>query len=161
MSAARNQVWFRCGTSEVTSRLIDGQYPNYAQVIPTGEPKTRVVVRTGDFLQALKAASVMATDSAHVVRIAVEARDEAAGHHGLLTLRTATNEVGDAEVVVAAEVTGPDASVALNSRYLADMLGAMGAKVEMRLNGPLDVVGLGAPDDEDYLGVIMPVRVNS
>src|SRR6202022_1271510 len=68
VSKARNQIFFRAGTSEVTSRLIDGTYPNYTQVIPS-KSSTSVRLATGDLMQTGKAVSLFARDSANVIRI--------------------------------------------------------------------------------------------
>src|SRR5579859_3212154 len=86
VSKARNQVFFRAGSSEVTSRLIDGTYPNYAQVIPN-KSSTSVMVSTAELNQTVRAVSLFARDSANVIRIRTEA--------GGMVLSATTNEVGD------------------------------------------------------------------
>src|SRR5438105_6979080 len=86
VSKARNQIFFRAGTSEVTSRLIDGTYPNYTQVIPT-KSSTSIKVSTAELTQTVRAVSLFARDSANVIRLR-------ASQEGLL-LSATTNEVGD------------------------------------------------------------------
>src|SRR3979409_638460 len=85
ISKARNQIFFRAGTSELTSRLIDGKYPNYAQVIPS-KSSTKVRVSTSELTQTVRAVSLFARDSANVIRVKAEA--------GALILSATTNQVG-------------------------------------------------------------------
>ena len=117
ISKARNQVFFRAGTSEFTSRLIDGKYPNYAQVIPS-KSSTKVRVSTAELTQTVRAVSLFARDSANVIRLKAQA--------GALILSATTNEVGDSKAEVAADVDGPDIQIAFNARYVLDALGVIG-----------------------------------
>src|SRR5262249_10577558 len=91
VSRARNQVFFRAGASEVTSRLIDGQYPNYSQVIPN-KSSTVIRVSTAELTQTVRAVSLFARDSANVIRIRAQS--------GSLVLSATTNEGGDGRAEV-------------------------------------------------------------
>ena len=151
ISKARNQVFFRAGTSEVTSRLIDGTYPNYAQVIPS-KSSTRVKVSVAELNQTVRAVSLFARDSANVIRIRTEA--------GGLVLSATTNEVGDSRAELSAEVEGSEIQIAFNARYILDALAVLGGEqVELRFDGPLSPGLIKHPDSEDYQYVIMPVRM--
>jgi DNA polymerase III subunit beta len=151
VSKARNQVFFRAGSSEVTSRLIDGQYPNYSQVIPS-KSSTVIRVATAELTQTVKAVSLFARDSANVIRIRAQA--------GSLVLSATTNEVGDSRAELDANVDGPEVQIAFNARYVLDALGVVERdQVELKFDGPLSPGLITAPNGEDYLYVIMPVRV--
>jgi len=151
VSKARNQIFFRAGTSEVTSRLIDGTYPNYSQVIPN-KSSTVIKVPTGELTQTVRAVSLFARDSANVIRLR-------AGEGGLV-LSATTNEVGDSKAELNAAVDGSDIQIAFNARYLLDALTAIGGdEVELRFDGPLSPGLIRPPSGEEYLYVIMPVRV--
>ena len=151
ISKARNQIFFRAGTSEVTSRLIDGTYPNYAQVIPS-KSSTRVKVSVAELNQTVRAVSLFARDSANVIRV----RTEASG----LVLSATTNEVGDSRAELSAEVEGSEIQIAFNARYILDALAVLGGdQVELRFDGPLSPGLIKHPDSEDYQYVIMPVRM--
>src|SRR5713101_4059433 len=151
ISKARNQVFFRAGSSELTSRLIDGKYPNYAQVIPS-KSSTKVRVSTGELTQTVRAVSLFARDSANVIRVKAQS--------GALILSATTNEVGDSKAEMAADVDGSDIQIAFNARYVLDALGVMGTdEVELLFDGPLSPGLLRPPGKEHYLYVIMPVRV--
>lgn len=150
VSKARNQVFFRAGPSEVTSRLIDGTYPNYEQVIPT-KSSTTVRLSTSDLMQTVRAVSLFAKDSANVIRIRAQS--------GSLVITATTNEVGDSKAELAADVEGADVQIAFNARYVLDALSAMEEQVEFRFDGPLSPGLITPPGKDDYRYVIMPVRV--
>jgi DNA polymerase III subunit beta len=151
ISKARNQVFFRAGSSELTSRLIDGKYPNYAQVIPS-KSSTTVKVATSGLTQTVRAVSLFARDSANVIRVKAQS--------GVLTLSATTNEVGDSKAEMTAEVDGSDIQIAFNARYVLDALGVIGEdEVELLFDGPLSPGLMRPPGKDHYLYVIMPVRV--
>jgi DNA polymerase III subunit beta len=151
ISKARNQVFFRAGSSELTSRLIDGKYPNYAQVIPS-KSSTVVRVPTSEFTQTVRAVSLFARDSANVIRVKAQS--------GALTLSAMTNEVGDSKADINANVDGSDIQIAFNARYVLDALGVIGEdEVELLFDGPLSPGLMRPPGKDHYLYVIMPVRV--
>jgi len=151
ISKARNQIFFKAGNSELTSRLIDGKYPNYAQVIPS-KSSTKVKVPTAELTQTVRAVSLFARDSANVIRVKATP--------GAVTLSATTNEVGDSKAEMSAEVEGSEIQIAFNARYVLDALGVIGEdEVELLFDGPLSPGLLRPPGKEHYLYVIMPVRV--
>ncbi len=151
ISKARNQIFFRAGTAEVTSRLIDGTYPNYSQVIPS-KSSTVVRIPTAELTQTVRAVALFARDSANVIRVRAQP--------GALVLSATTNEVGDSRAEVEAQVEGAEVQIAFNARYMLDALGVMQVdQVELRFDGPLSPGIIKQPGTEDYLYVLMPVRV--
>jgi DNA polymerase-3 subunit beta len=151
VSKARNQVFFRAGTSEVTSRLIDGTYPNYSQVIPN-KSSTRIRVPTAELTQTVRAVSLFARDSANVIRLRAQGSS--------LVLSATTNEVGDSKAEVNAKVDGSEIQIAFNARYILDALSVLGSdEVELQFDGPLSPGLIRTPQNDDYLYVIMPIRV--
>jgi DNA polymerase-3 subunit beta len=150
VSPARNQVFIRCGSSEVTSRLIDGQYPNYAQVILPSHTTT-VRLKTAALVNALRPIAVFAVGNAAVIRLMARS--------GELVLSSRTQDVGDGRVSLEAAVDGDDVEMAFNARYLLDALTTVGEEVVLRLGGPLSPAVIVGGDDADGLCVVMPVRV--
>ena len=63
-----NQIYFAFGKTEITSRLIEGQFPDYQRIIPP-DAKTKVKLSTTDFLRATRAAAVFARDNSNIVRL--------------------------------------------------------------------------------------------
>jgi DNA polymerase-3 subunit beta len=151
ISKARNQIFFKAGNSELTSRLIDGKYPNYSQVIPS-KSSTKVKVPTAELTQTVRAVSLFARDSANVIRVKATS--------GAVVLSATTNEVGDSKAEMSADVEGSEIQIAFNARYVLDALGVIGEdEVELLFDGPLSPGLLRPPGKEHYLYVIMPVRV--
>jgi DNA polymerase-3 subunit beta len=150
-SDARNQVFFTLRDMEISSRLIEGNYPNYTQVIPA-HSTTTVVLSKELLLKSAKTAAVLARDASNPVRLR-------AGK-GELELLAQSAEVGDHDAPLPAKVEGEDVQVAFNARYLLDALQAIdGDDAELSLNGPLQPAVVRAQGRDDYLCVIMPVRV--
>ena len=151
LGRSRNHVFFSVPGVEVMSRLIEGTYPNYSQVIPE-QSNTTITVSTKDLLDRTRGVSIFARDSANVVRIKTEA--------GEISISANTSEVGSSEASVGAEIDGADIQIAFNSRYLLDVLALVGSdKVAMGFNGPLSPGVVKPAGKDDYTYVIMPVRV--
>jgi len=151
ISKARNQIFFKAGNSELTSRLIDGKYPNYSQVIPS-KSSTKVRLSTSELTQTVRAVSLFARDSANVIRVKAQP--------GAVVLSATTNEVGDSRAEMPADVEGSEIQIAFNARYVLDALGVIGEdQVELLFDGPLSPGLIRPPGKEHYLYVIMPVRV--
>ncbi|MHB8507765.1 MAG: DNA polymerase III subunit beta [Candidatus Dormibacteria bacterium] len=151
ISASRNHVFFNLPRLQLMSRLIEGTYPNYAQVIPD-QSNTHITLKTRELHERTRGVSIFARDSANVVRIKTEA--------GEVSISATTNEVGSSQASCPAEIDGADIQIAFNSRYLLDVLALLGSdKVQLSFNGPLSP-GVVRPDGkDDYTYVIMPVRV--
>ena len=149
----KNQVMFKTASVELVSRLIEGQFPNYQQIMPK-EWKTQVVVPTSEFLNAAKTASFFARDSANIVRLHIES--------GELTVRAESTELGDNESKIDAVVEGePSADIAFNAKYLTDALNVVESE-----QIKLEIVNAGSPgvirpvDSTDYVHVIMPMATS-
>lgn len=150
-SEARNQVFFTMKDVEISSRLIEGTYPNYAQVIPA-DSSTTVNIPTAALLREARTAAVLARDAANPVRLQVG--------EGTLTLRAQTAEVGDDEAPLTASVKGDDVQIAFNARYVLDALSVLDSdEVQLSFNGALHPGVIRPAGRDDYLCIIMPVRV--
>jgi DNA polymerase III subunit beta len=151
VGSQKNQVFFKTRDVELMSRLIEGTYPNYQQVIP-GQSTTTITTKTQDLLFTTKMVSLFSKDAANVVKFKAEG--------GQLTLTANTSEVGQNVAGVEAKIEGQDLQVAFNSKYLLDVLAIIGSEeVTLGFTGPLNP-GLIKPVGKDnYLYIIMPVRV--
>src|SRR6266487_96827 len=139
VGAQKNQVFFKTRDVELMSRLIEGTYPNYQQVIP-GQSTTTITSKTQDLLFTTKMVSLFSKDAANVVKFKAEG--------GKLTLTANTSEVGQNVAGVEATIDGEDLQVAFNSKYLLDVLAIIGSEeVQLGFTGPLNP------------GLIKPVRV--
>jgi DNA polymerase-3 subunit beta len=148
---ADNQVMFQADDMELTSRLIEGQFPNYRQIIPS-ETGTLAVVNTSEFTRITKVASLFARENASSVRLAVQAE-------GQISIASSAAQVGENTSTADCEVEGDDGEISLNGRYLIDALGVVKSDdVAFSVSGKLNPCALQPSDDEDYLHIIMPLR---
>lgn len=155
LAPARSQVIFHVDTIDLVSRLIDGQFPNYQQVVPSNHT-SRVVVERDDLLKAVRLSALIAAGAANVVKLRIG--DE--GSAGITIAAAA--DIGDAEGQVEATLEGDPVTVAFNARYLTEALQNMDTdRLALELNGPLSSGVFRPTDDSDYVHVIMPVRTPS
>lgn len=146
------QVRFRVGDAEVTSRLIDGNFPDYRQLIPSSS-ETSVTIPKQDFVRVTKVSGLFARESGGSVVVTADKDQQS------LSLHSVASELGENTSDAAAEVSG-DGSITLNSRYLSEALGVIdGDTVEFRFSGKLSPCVLSAVGgDADYTHIIMPLK---
>lgn len=153
----RSQVIFHTDDVDLVSRVIEGQFPNYRQVIPASS-QTQVVVQRDELLKATRLASYFARDAANIVRFQVDPTSDTP-----LVISATAAEVGDNTGRIEATVQGQPTTIAFNSRFVQDALASLSApEVKLELGGPLApgvvrIVG----DEEAYLHVVMPLRIPS
>jgi DNA polymerase III subunit beta len=151
VGSQKNQVFFKTRDVELMSRLIEGTYPNYQQVIPS-QSTTTITAKTQDLLFTTKMVSLFSKDAANVIKFKTEG--------GKLTVTANTSEVGQNVAAVDAGIEGQDLQVAFNSKYLLDVLGIIGSdEVQLGFTGPLNPGLIKPVGKENYLYIIMPVRV--
>ena len=147
MKMQEKQVVFKANDLVVTSRLIEGQFPNYKQLVPKGE-KTAARVDKEELLSVLKRALIFG----HNVKLGVY------GDH--LRIATETPEVGESKEDVTAEVTGEELEIGFNGGYLMDgVAGVEGEKVEIKMDDPQKPALIKAEESDSYTYIIMPVRL--
>ena len=155
LAGARNQVLFHLDGIDLVSRLIDGQFPNYQQVMPQSHA-TRAVLDREELLRAVRPAALIAHESANIVKLQIGGE----GETGITV--SANAEVGDHVGQVEAEVEGDATTIAFNARYLADVLTNVSAEqFALELNGPLSPGVFKPIGDDRYVHVVMPVRTTS
>lgn len=146
-----NHLFVEKNSTMLVSRLIDGQFPNYEQVIPK---KGDLIFKASreELTQATKRVALMASDRANSIRFSLK--------EGSLSIHSNTPDVGEAEEEMDVEYSGADIAIAFNARYVVDALKAVETeKVEFRLSTPLSP-GLIVPVEEnpDSKYVVMPMR---
>ena len=151
ISANRRFVVFNSGNYTILSRLIEGEFLNYANVIPNG-CKTRVVLETRDFIDTIERASLIITERLkNPLRILFDAS-------GKVTVRCQTN-LGKVVDEFSAQVEGDPVEIGFNNRYLLDALrNARCEKVVLELSGPLSPVKILPEEGEDFIYLVLPVR---
>lgn len=134
----------------IVTKLIEGNYPNYRQVIP-GEAKERIPLVREEFLHALRRAEIMTTDKANSVKLAFTKNN--------LAITANSPEIGEARESIAVNYKGQDLAVAFNPRYLIEPLNALSQdEVFIELTDELSpgVLKINGP----FLYVVMPMRLS-
>lgn len=156
----RNQVLFRQGNVELVSRLIEGQFPPYERIIPPST-ENRVVVSTGEFLNANRTTAIFARDNANIVRLQFTPGEEGLTP-GKLTLSATSAEVGDNVGEIDAAITGQPSPIAFNSRYLDELLKVLekSSQLSLEIASPSSPGAFRPVGDDGYLHIIMPMHTN-
>jgi DNA polymerase-3 subunit beta len=133
-------------------RLVDGEFPPYRQVLPTGR-KRRVLFERDAFASALKHVAIMAADRNHSVRFAFEPDK---------LIMTAQNvDAGDVREEIPVNMDGEPVYTGFNVRYFQDILSATRSEqLVLELGDPLDPCIARIPERDDCLFVVMPMRLD-
>jgi DNA polymerase-3 subunit beta len=153
---AENQIMFSLNGVDLVSRVIDGQYPDYKQIIP-GSWQTRAGFSRNELIRVVKTASLFAKPGIFDVTFVFKPGKEKMGE---LILSSANSQFGENTVKLEAETEGKENEITLNYRYLLDGLGAMETdEVVLELTSA-DSPCLLRPKAEgaDYLYIVMPIK---
>ncbi len=147
------QALFVIDGTELSTRLVEGQYPDYAQIIPK-ESKTEAVIELGPLVKAVRTASLFVRSGINDVTLSLEPDKKR------VSLSSANAESGEHRGSVAAKIDGPATSIVFNFRYLLDGLSVINAEsVKLGVSDSGSPGILRAQDaGTDYLYLIMPIR---
>jgi DNA polymerase-3 subunit beta len=151
VSLSSTKVRFGLGTAILTSKLIDGTFPDYSRVIPTGNDKL-LKLDPKAFMEGVDRVATIASEKTRAVKMALE-RDK-------ITLSVTSPENGTAAEEVSGEYTSPGFEIGFNARYLMDILGQIdGDTVEVHLADAAAPTLIRENDKAAALYVLMPMRV--
>lgn len=145
VTPTKGQAMFRFRNIEVVSQLLQGTFPNYAQLIPQ-EHTTQVVINLGSMKRETRTASIFAKDGSGIIRL------EMMPDAGRMKISARAEEVGDSEGHVEAKIEGSEGRIAFSSRYLTDVLNVVKDVREGKEEVALQMTTSSSP------GVIRPVE---
>ncbi|MFQ6101085.1 MAG: DNA polymerase III subunit beta [Anaerolineae bacterium] len=157
VTPTRNQVLFQLTDIVLVSQLIDGNFPDYRQIIPR-DRTTHTVLDTAAFLKACKTALIFARDAAHIARLHIRPGTELAPAH--MTVSATSAETGDDVSELDASIEGDEIEIAFNVKYMIDVLSVVGTP-----QIALDTTTSSSPGvirpvgDVDFTHVIMPMHL--
>lgn len=150
---SENQILFSYGSVELITRLVEGQYPDYRQIIPSNF-KTSVSFKVSEWMKRIKAASLFSN-----VGINGIALDFKAGSEQKTIISSTNGQLGDYVGEELCQIEGEDNKILLNYRYLLDGLMNLGAEEAVLKLISLDSPCLLTPKgQEGYLYIIMPIK---
>jgi DNA polymerase-3 subunit beta len=151
VSMSPTKIRFGLGSAVLTSKLIDGTFPDYNRVIPTANDKL-LKLDPKSFAQGVDRVSTIASEKTRAVKMMVD-RDK-------VTLSVTSPESGTATEEIAADYGSDNIEIGFNARYLLDILGEIdGDTVEVHLADAAAPTLLRENDKSQALYVLMPMRV--
>ena len=148
-----NQILFELGSVELVSRLVEGQYPDYRQIIPQ-QFKTTAVVDTAEIIKAVKTAGLFTRSGIYDVKIDINSASSE------VVVNSTNTQLGENTSKISAVGEGENNSITLNYRYLLDGLQNLSTdqvKIKMIDSGNPCVLQ-PAGEKTDYLYIVMPIK---
>jgi DNA polymerase-3 subunit beta len=146
-----SSAFFQGAGTTFSVKLVDAQFPPYAQVIPQNSDK-KVKVPRAAFADALRAVSIAASERTGGVKVTIS--------KGTMRITSESPESGDGFDEVPVDYAGPDITIGFNAKYFLDVLGALEEEeVILGLSGELDPAVLRPMSDRQFLAVVMPMRI--
>lgn len=152
LSIGEHDVTFTAGAVKVSTRLLDGSYPDYRQLIPAEYPN-RLHVGKDSLLDALRRVRLLVRDNTTPVRLSMRS--------GGVDLTVVSQEVGDASETVDADFDGSELTIAFNPTYLIDGVEAVsGDEVVLETVDATKPATVRAAEETNFHYLLMPVRVS-
>ncbi len=140
------------GSVELSMRLVEGEFPDYNQVVPQKSEK-RMSIKAEDFLAALRRVSVVSSERTRGVKLELES--------GKLEVSSMNPDLGEASEEIGVEYDGDPFKIGFNAKYIIDALSVVKpeTQIEVGFNDEVSPGVLRCEGDKDYLYVVMPMRL--
>ncbi len=149
----KNTLFIEVDNTTVISRLIEGEFVKYGHILPNSFANT-VTVNRQAFLNSIERASIFAkNDRYNIIKFDVK--------ENVMTV-SAKSEVGNLNENVAVNLKGKDITIAFNGKYIVDFLKIVNEEfININLNTPIDPCIIKPVGDEEFLYLVLPVRINA
>jgi len=153
VSEENNQILFAQGETTLVGRLIGAEYPDYQKIIPQSFD-TKTDLNRDELLNAIKICSVFARETANVIKFTIKKEK--------MIISANSPSVGEDNVEIEVKTTGEENEIAFNGKYLLDILTAVNKEdLVFEMTGPLNPGVFKIKNDETFLHLIMPIRVQN
>ena len=147
-----NQAMFVYQGTTIISRLIEGHYPDYEQVMPINF-KTEAVIDRGELSRAIKMASIFSTNITNAIDITINSLEQK------IIIEAVGGQAGSQQADLPAKIDGQNNNVRLNYRYLLECLNVLSAgQVIIKLIDDVAACQISVPKDDNYQYIIVPLR---
>jgi DNA polymerase-3 subunit beta len=145
-------AWLKRGATEVSMRLVEGEFPDYRGVIPK-QSKYQVAVGRDALLSAIKRAAIFSNERYHGVKLGLSS--------GTLTVSSASPEMGEASETIDVEFGGDEFSIGFNASYVQQVLGVIpeGTDAVLGLSDEVSPGVISTTADSQFTYVVMPMRL--
>ena len=151
LAVTDKSLFIRFGSYKISSVLIEGQFPNYQKVIPETQ-KNRLVVRRLDLLDALKRVSIFVEQKSRRTFFTLS--------EGAIVLSSEESEIGTAREDLPCRYDGPEATIALNYKYVEDPLKVIDSEeVALEFTEPNRAITISPEPRSDHFHVVMPMQL--
>ncbi|MDB4939726.1 MAG: Beta sliding clamp [Candidatus Doudnabacteria bacterium] len=148
---SQNQIMFKTEETELTSRLIDGQYPDYKQIVPQTF-NTEIDLAADQLSTAMRTAGIF-TQTGNNVTLEFEEPDK-------LTISSSSGDLGESKLNIPCKVTGQSGKIIFNHRYILDCLSTIGTKnVTFQIINENSPALLMSRDLPGYVYLVMPIKI--
>lgn len=149
---SENQILFTYGSTELVSRLIEGQYPDYEQIIPANA-KTKIKIDRAEFARAVKVAAIFSKTGINDINLDFPASKNK------VVISSVSGQTGENITELDAKINGSDNGMVINCRYLLDGLNNIdGEEIDIEITDNNTPCVLKPNKDENYLYIIMPIK---
>ncbi len=151
IAIAPGHVMFNIGKTIVYSRLLEGQFLNYKEII-RNDHKTSIKVNKRELQNSLERASLLAKEEkANLVKFTIKQNE---------LIINSNSEIGNVNEVISTEIKGEEISIAFNSRYILEGIKIIESEtIELKFMGSLNPCIINPIDDENYTYLVLPVRL--
>jgi DNA polymerase III subunit beta len=149
-----NQILFLYKNVELASRLVEGAYPDYKQIIPN-KNSTTIELKTEELATVVKRVNLFARDAQEEIKLEVSEEK--------LQISSNQTQIGEEKAEVPAKISGAENAITLNAKYFIEALAAMGSqKISIELGekmSPAVLRPINKEKENDYLHLIMPLKI--
>ncbi len=147
-----SQLMFSYNNIDVVTRIIEGQYPDYKQIIPSSFI-SKAIVNKSQLIKAIKTSSLFAKNGIYDIKL------DFSTVNNEIVVNSSSVQIGENNSKVSAQISGEDSSIILNYRYLIDGLQNIGSeKVEIQIGDSNSPCLIKPAEENSYLYIIMPIR---
>ena len=151
IAVSEKNIFFRFGSYNVSSVLIEGQFPNYQKVIPESQ-KNKISLKRVDLLDALKRVAIFVEQKSHRTFFSIS--------NDNIVVSSEESDLGTAREEFTCSYSGPDSTIALNYKYLEDPLRVMDSEyINIEFTEPNRAITISSEPIKDYFHVVMPMQI--
>jgi DNA polymerase III subunit beta len=151
IAVTEKSIFFRFGSYKISSVLIEGQFPNYRKVIPETQ-KNKITLKRVDLLDALKRVAIFVEQKSRRTFFAIA--------DGVIVISSEESDLGTAREEFPCDYKGPEATIALNYKYVEDPLKVMDSEnISIEFTEANRAITVSPDPSEDYFHVVMPMQI--